>query len=167
MPCSAEDIFAATPTDVKEKEAAQAAQAAGAAVAAAHAKKGLLDSYDDHEGYYNFQVGGRCEEAAGKLGSEVAAAFSSERACRQRKLKRWLVWSTNVSVVACGLPARPLTWPACRGIAPPLCPLAGGRGDWRAWIRPVRGVRDAWQGEERLQQRQPAVQACDLNVAVL
>ncbi|KAL4452050.1 hypothetical protein ABPG75_007712 [Micractinium tetrahymenae] len=55
----ADDIFAATPTDVKEKEAAAAAAAAaGPAVApGAGARKGLLDNYDDAEGYYNFQVG--------------------------------------------------------------------------------------------------------------
>jgi hypothetical protein len=53
----AEDIFAATPTDVKEKEAAAAAQAGQAALAAAGARRGLLDNYDDAEGYYNFQVG--------------------------------------------------------------------------------------------------------------
>ncbi len=60
-PIPADDIFAATPTDVKEKEAAAAAATtAGPAVApGAGARKGLLDNYDDAEGYYNFQVWGR------------------------------------------------------------------------------------------------------------
>jgi serine/threonine-protein kinase PRP4 len=63
-----DDIFAATPTDVKEKEAAAAAaaQAPGPNVApAAGARKGLLDNYDDAEGYYNFQVGELIGEPGG------------------------------------------------------------------------------------------------------
>ncbi|KAL4857163.1 Serine/threonine-protein kinase PRP4 [Chlorella vulgaris] len=69
----ADDIFAATPTDVKQKEAAAAAQAGQAAAAAAGARKGLTDNYDDHEGYYNFQVGEIIGEA-GQGQYEVYAA---------------------------------------------------------------------------------------------
>ncbi|KAL4437548.1 hypothetical protein ABPG77_003529 [Micractinium sp. CCAP 211/92] len=63
----ADDIFAATPTDVKEKEAAAAAAttAGPAVVPGAGARKGLLDNYDDAEGYYNFQVGEVIGEAGG------------------------------------------------------------------------------------------------------
>jgi serine/threonine-protein kinase PRP4 len=48
-----EDIFAATPEDAKHNNTAsnKAAQ-----VVVSH-KRGLVDNYDDAEGYYNFQVG--------------------------------------------------------------------------------------------------------------
>ncbi|EFN55094.1 hypothetical protein CHLNCDRAFT_31552 [Chlorella variabilis] len=86
----ADDIFAATPTDVKEKEAAAAAQAGQAAVAAAGARKGLLDNYDDAEGYYNFQVGEVIGEAGGAQYEVYAAhgkgVFSS--VLRARDLSR-------------------------------------------------------------------------------
>jgi hypothetical protein len=68
----AEDIFAATPTDVKQKEAAAAAQAGQAAVAAAGARRGLLDNYDDAEGYYNFQVDAGEGRVGGWVGGWVA-----------------------------------------------------------------------------------------------
>jgi serine/threonine-protein kinase PRP4 len=54
-----EDIFAATPEDAKRAEAGGgAAGAPAAADAAAPARpRGLVDNYDDAEGYYVFQVG--------------------------------------------------------------------------------------------------------------
>lgn len=57
---SEDDMFAATPEDAKRAEqggAQAAALPAGGATAPAGPRRGLVDSYDDAEGYYNFQVG--------------------------------------------------------------------------------------------------------------
>jgi serine/threonine-protein kinase PRP4 len=54
-----DDMFAETPEDVRNAATAAAATttATGDAVPVAAARRGLVDSYDDAEGYYNFQVG--------------------------------------------------------------------------------------------------------------
>ena len=57
-----DDMFAETPEDLRQAEQGKAAIAAaaiagGAAGGGAAVRRGLVDSYDDAEGYYNFQVG--------------------------------------------------------------------------------------------------------------
>jgi serine/threonine-protein kinase PRP4 len=51
-----DDMFAETPEDVRQAEQANTATAT-TTTAPAGVRRGLVDNYDDAEGYYNFQVG--------------------------------------------------------------------------------------------------------------
>jgi serine/threonine-protein kinase PRP4 len=52
-----DDMFAETPEDVRQAAAAAAATNTTTTTNTNAARRGLVDSYDDAEGYYNFQVG--------------------------------------------------------------------------------------------------------------
>ena len=79
------DIFASTPTDVRRKLAAQEQQAAEGPAPGA-APRGLLDNYDDAEGYYQFQVGERIGPGYEVFATHGRGVFSS--VLRARDLTR-------------------------------------------------------------------------------
>ena len=105
---------------------------AGAAVAAAGARKGLLDNYDDAEGYYNFQVGlpswghAACPAAAAQLAQQQQQQDglpSTQRAQQQHSMPAHNMPSSSVARPAAAQPVQQQ-----HSIMPPVLPGAGLTG---------------------------------------